>query len=85
MIGTHTDITSIKDLEKQIIKEKDFISNIIDNSSVIVAIVDDEGRMFKVNKFAQEFTGYTQEEISSVPFFGLDSYLIIFKIEFMIL
>ncbi|MEZ4693457.1 MAG: PAS domain S-box protein [Aliarcobacter sp.] len=69
MIGTHTDITSIKDLEKQIIKEKDFISNIIDNSSVIVAIVDDEGRMFKVNKFAQEFTGYTQEEISSVPFF----------------
>ena len=69
MIGTHTDITSLKDLEKQIIKEKDFISNIIDNSSVIVAVVDNEGRMFKVNKFAQEFTGYTQEEISSVPFF----------------
>ncbi|CAM3905034.1 PAS domain S-box protein [Arcobacter cloacae] len=69
MIGTHTDITSLKDLEKQIIKEKDFISNIIDNSSVIVAVVDNEGRMFKVNKFTQEFTGYTQEEISSVPFF----------------
>lgn len=69
MIGTHTDITFIKELEKQIIKEKDFISNIIDNSNVIVSIIDTNGTMFKVNKFAQEFTGYTQEEIASVPFF----------------
>jgi PAS domain S-box-containing protein len=69
MIGTQTDITFIKELEKQITKEKDFISNIIDNSSVIIAVIDNEGRMFKVNKFAQEFTGYSQEEISSVPFF----------------
>lgn len=69
MIGTHTDITFIKELEKQIIKEKDFISNIIDNSNVIVSIIDTNGIMFKVNKFAQEFTGYTQEEIASVPFF----------------
>ncbi len=69
MIGTHTDITFIKELEKQIIKEKDFISNIIDNSNVIVSIIDTNGIMFKVNKFTQEFTGYTQEEIASVPFF----------------
>ncbi|TLS99222.1 PAS domain S-box protein [Aliarcobacter cibarius] len=69
MIGTHTDITFIKDLQKQIIKEKDFISNIIDNSNVIIAVIDNKGRMFKVNKFTQEFTGYSQDEIASVPFF----------------
>ncbi|QNK84142.1 PAS domain S-box protein [Aliarcobacter cryaerophilus] len=64
-------IFTIKDLQKQIIKEKDFISNIIDNSNVIVAVIDSCGRMFKINKFGQEFIGYKQEEISSKPFFWL--------------
>lgn len=54
-------IFTIKDLQKQIIKEKDFISNIIDNSNVIVAVIDSCGRMFKINKFGQEFIGYKQE------------------------
>ncbi|MGJ0300272.1 PAS domain-containing sensor histidine kinase [Aliarcobacter cryaerophilus] len=64
-------IFTIKDLQKQIIKEKDFISNIIDNSNVIVAVIDSFGRMFKINKFGQEFIGYKQEEISNKPFFWL--------------
>ncbi|MGJ0320074.1 PAS domain S-box protein [Aliarcobacter cryaerophilus] len=64
-------IFTIKDLQKQIIKEKDFISNIIDNSNVIVAVIDSCGRMFKINKFGQEFIGYKQEEISNKPFFWL--------------
>ena len=28
--------------------------------------------MFKINKFAQEFIGYKQEDISNKPFFGLN-------------
>ncbi|MFY9078429.1 PAS domain S-box protein [Aliarcobacter cryaerophilus] len=64
-------IFTIKDLQKQIIKEKDFISNIIDNSNVIIAVIDSFGRMFKINKFGQEFIGYKQEEISNKPFFWL--------------
>ena len=69
MIGTHTDITFIKELEKQIIKDRDFISTIIDNSNAIIAVINSDGVMFKVNKYAQEFVGYTQEEIASVPYF----------------
>lgn len=65
-------IFTIKDLQKQIIKEKDFISNIIDNSNVIVAVIDSNGKMFKINKFAQEFIGYKQEDISNKPFFWLN-------------
>ncbi|WP_148570399.1 PAS domain-containing sensor histidine kinase [Aliarcobacter cryaerophilus] len=65
-------IFTIKDLQKQIIKEKDFISNIIDNSNVIVAVIDSNGNMFKINKFAQEFIGYKQEDISNKPFFWLN-------------
>ena len=37
-------IFTIKDLQKQIIKEKDFISNIIDNSNVIIAVIDSNGK-----------------------------------------
>ena len=44
-------IFTVKDLQKQIIKEKDFISNIIDNSNVIIAVIDSFGRMFKINKY----------------------------------
>ena len=59
-------IFTIKDLQKQIIKEKDFISNIIDNSNVIIAVIDSNGNMFKINKFAQEFIGYKQEAKGTV-------------------
>ena len=69
ILGTHSDITFRKELEKEILKEKEFISKIIDNSNAIVVVIDSEGTMFRANKYAQNFTGYTQEEISSVPYF----------------
>ncbi len=63
------DITKEKKLENQILKEKDFLSTIIDNANAIIAVINSDGRMIKVNKYAQQFTGYTQEEISSQPYF----------------
>ena len=68
-------IFTIKRLTKTNYQKKDFISNIIDNSNVIVAVIDSCGRMFKINKFGQEFIGYKQEEISNKPFFGLNFYI----------
>ncbi len=49
--------------------EKDFVSAIIDNANTIIAIIDNKGVMYKVNKFAQEFTGYSEAEIQSEPYF----------------
>jgi PAS domain S-box-containing protein len=66
---TFRDITNEKQLEQKIIAEKDFISAIIDNANSIIAVIDNEGKMFRVNKYAQEFTGYTQEQIASEPYF----------------
>jgi PAS domain S-box-containing protein len=65
------DITKEKKLEKQIIKEKDFLSTIIDNANAIIAVINSDGRMIKVNKYAQQFTGYTQEQIASQPYFWI--------------
>src|SRR5574344_717114 len=61
-----------KKMNEMIFTEKDFISNIIDNSNVIIAVIDSNGKMFKINKFAQEFIGYKQEDISNKPFFWLN-------------
>ncbi|BAK73275.1 PAS domain S-box protein [Arcobacter sp. L] len=69
ILGTHSDISLRKELEKQIIKERDFISTIIDNSNAVIVVINSEGVMFKVNKYAQKFLGYTEEEISSEPYF----------------
>ena len=63
------DITKQKELENQIIREKDFISTIINSANAIIAVIDNEGRMFKVNEYAENFTGYSSSEISSEPYF----------------
>ncbi|MDX9742719.1 MAG: PAS domain S-box protein, partial [Arcobacteraceae bacterium] len=58
-----------KIIEEKIRLEKDFISTIIDNANTIIAVIDSKGVMYKVNKFAQEFTGYSEDEIKSEPYF----------------
>ncbi|HEX5328717.1 response regulator [Sulfuricurvum sp.] len=35
----------------------------------IVALIDGEGRMIRLNQYGQDFVGYTQEEVASVPYF----------------
>ncbi len=69
LYATFKDITKEKQLEQKIISEKDFVSTIIDNANSVIAVIDADGRMFRVNKYAQDFTGYSQEEIASEPYF----------------
>ncbi|MDD2829730.1 MAG: response regulator [Sulfuricurvum sp.] len=42
---------------------------IFDNINSIVALIDGEGRMIRLNHYGQSFVGYTQEEVASVPYF----------------
>ncbi len=69
LYASQRDITKQKKLEKEILSEKDFISTIIDNANAIIAVIDSNGKMIKVNKYAQDFVGYTEEEISSEAYF----------------
>ena len=62
------DISEIKKLQEIALYEKNFIETIIESSNVIVAVVDSQGVMIKLNSYGQEFTGYTQEEIAQKPF-----------------
>lgn len=69
MAGTHQDITKQKNLNDEIVKEKHFVSTVIENANAIIAIIDATGTMIRLNHYGQEFTGYTQEELASEPFF----------------
>ncbi|MFK5975634.1 MAG: ATP-binding protein [Sulfurovum sp.] len=43
--------------------------NTLDNTDAIIVLIDKNGVMVKINKYGENFVGYTEEEISSKPFF----------------
>jgi PAS domain S-box-containing protein len=63
------DITKEYKLKSEILKEKNFVSTIVDNANAIIAVIKPDGTMTNLNKYGQNFTGYSQEEVSSEPFF----------------
>ena len=69
MYGTHQDISETKAIEQQIVKEKNFISAIVENANAIIAVIDSSGTMIRLNPYGQAFTQYSQEEVSSEPYF----------------
>lgn len=69
LYATFHDMTKEKELQNSIFKEKNFISAILENANLIVAVIDVKGTMIKLNRYGQEFTGYSEEEISSQPYF----------------
>ncbi|MBN2864718.1 MAG: CHASE domain-containing protein [Thiotrichales bacterium] len=67
--GYMFDQTHIKTLENQIIKEKNFISAIVENANAIIAVIDSTGTMIRLNPYGQAFSQYSLEEVSSEPYF----------------
>jgi len=56
-------------LNIQIDKEQKFISTLLNNTSAIIAIIDNKGVMTRINSYGEQFSGFTQEEIASEPYF----------------
>ncbi|MEY4504288.1 MAG: hypothetical protein RL154_581, partial [Pseudomonadota bacterium] len=69
VVVSFIDISEKQALANQLKKEKDFINAIFDTASAIVAVINKDGTMLRANKYAQDFTGYSEEEIRSEPFF----------------
>jgi|GEM_PF-2828274 len=65
------DITEAKQLKNEIIRERNFISTIVDNANAVIAVIQPDGTMSKLNYFGQQFTGYSEKEISCEPYFWL--------------
>jgi diguanylate cyclase (GGDEF)-like protein/PAS domain S-box-containing protein len=63
------DITESQRLKEEIINERNFISTIVDNANTIIAVINTDGTMIRLNKYGENFTGYTQDEVASEPYF----------------
>ena len=63
------DVSEQKQLERTLIEERNFVSTIIDTANAIIAVVAPDGTMTRINRYGERFTGYTQEQIASEPYF----------------
>lgn len=62
-------ITEQKELQQKLIKEKNFVSTIVQTASNIIAVIKPDGTMSLLNDYGQRFAGYSQEEVASEPYF----------------
>lgn len=67
VMPTHHDPASALNLT--LIQDKNFIDSIIDNANAVIAVMKTDGTMSMINRFGANFTGYTTQEIASIPFF----------------
>ncbi|KAA0011535.1 MAG: PAS domain S-box protein [Thermoplasmata archaeon] len=63
MLCIVTDITKIKETEKEVRKLNQYLESIIENANVWLDVLDEEGNIVIWNKAAEEISGYTKEEV----------------------
>lgn len=63
------DIIERTELEAKLLYERNFNKALVDNANAIIAVIDTNGVMSSINPYGEAFTGYTQEEIASEPYF----------------
>ncbi len=63
------DIVQRNELESKLIFEKSINKTLVESANAIIAIMDRDGIMVNINPYGERFTGYTQQEIASEPYF----------------
>jgi PAS domain S-box-containing protein len=63
------DITVRKQMEDMSRKERNFINAVLDTAGVLVVVINRDGEIVRFNRAAEEFTGYTFDEVKDRPFF----------------
>lgn len=61
--GFISDITDRKVLEQKLIEEKELNQSIFENVPAITFLWDEDGKIIKFNKYAQEKTGHSEEDV----------------------
>lgn len=63
------DILQRNELENKLIYEKSINKTLVESANAIIAIIDRKGIMVNINPYGEHFTGYSQQEIASEPYF----------------
>jgi len=54
---------------QNLVYERNFNKTLVDSANSIIAVIDNRGVMQRINPYGEYFTGYTQKEIASEPYF----------------
>jgi PAS domain S-box-containing protein len=63
-MGTIRDMTQRKEAEEALRQERDFAQRLVDTAHAIVLVLDVEGRIVRYNRYTEELTGYSLEEVA---------------------
>ncbi len=69
VIRLKEDIIQRNELESKLIFEKSINRTLVESANAIIAVIDRNGIMININPYGEYFTGYTQAEIASEPYF----------------
>ncbi|MFC1833100.1 PAS domain S-box protein [Thermodesulfobacteriota bacterium] len=69
MVGTHTDLTDLKETEHKLRKERDKAQLYLDTAGVIIVALDNQGLIQRANKKATEVLGCSEDEIIGQDWF----------------
>lgn len=71
ILGGLLNITRRKEAEEALVKERNFISAVIDTAGALIVVADPEGRLIRFNRACERITGYTADEVLGKPFWEL--------------
>lgn len=60
---------NVNELMKNLLDERNFNRTLVDSANSIIAVIDKNGVMTRINPYGEHFTGFSQEMIASEPFF----------------
>jgi len=63
------DILQRNELENKLLFEKSINKTLVESANAIIAIMNRDGVMININPYGERFTGFTQQEIASEPYF----------------
>lgn len=63
------DILQRNELENKLLFEKSINKTLVESANAIIAILNRDGVMININPYGERFTGFTQQEIASEPYF----------------
>jgi PAS domain S-box-containing protein len=71
VIGALLNITQRKEAEEELVRQRNFVSAVLDTAGALVVVADTEGRLVRVNPACEEITGYSAREILGRSFMDI--------------
>ncbi|MDP8207513.1 MAG: PAS domain S-box protein [Candidatus Electryonea clarkiae] len=66
--GVAEDITERQDAKEELLKERNFVSAVLDTADALIIVLDLEGNIVRFNRTCEIITGYSFSEVKNKPF-----------------